>query len=73
MGLVFLCVPIYECFLFTEGNDLCQVFCYTLAVCLIYFLKDFIYLYLERAGEGREKKRERNIDPLSLIRASTGD
>ena len=25
------------------------------------FLKDFIYLFLER-GEGREKERERNID-----------
>ena len=27
----------------------------------MYFLKDFIYLFLER-GEGREKKRERNIN-----------
>ena len=31
-------------------------------LCLsLFFLKDFIYLFLER-GEGREKKRERNID-----------
>ena len=28
---------------------------------LAYFLKDFIYLFLER-GEGREKERERNIN-----------
>ena len=27
----------------------------------LHFLKDFIYLFLER-GEGREKERERNID-----------
>ena len=27
---------------------------------LVYFFKDFIYLFLER-GEGREKERERNI------------
>ena len=33
---------------------------------LILFLKDFIYLLLER-GEGREKKRERNIDQLLLV------
>ena len=29
------------------------------------FLKDFIYLFLER-GEGREKERERNINQLPL-------
>ena len=30
---------------------------------LHYFLKDFIYLFLER-GEGKEKERERNINQL---------
>ena len=39
----------------------------------IYFLKDFIYLFLER-GEGREKGRERNINvwlPLAHIQLGT--
>ena len=31
-----------------------------------YFLKDFIYLFLER-GEGREKERERNVDVWLLL------
>ena len=31
------------------------------AVTLLYFFKEFIYLFLER-GEGREKERERNIN-----------
>ena len=35
------------------------------------FLKDFIYLFLER-GEGKEKERERNIDWLFLTRDQTG-
>ena len=30
------------------------------------FLKDFLYLFLER-GKGREKERERNISWLPLI------
>ena len=36
------------------------------------FLKDFIYLFLER-GEWREKERERNMDWLPLISALSGD
>ena len=37
------------------------------------FFLDFIYLFLER-GEGREKKRERNINVwLPLVRPPTGD
>ena len=36
------------------------------------FLKDFIYLFLER-GEGRERERERNMDLLFLVHAPTGD
>ena len=35
------------------------------------FLKDFIYLFLER-GEGREKERERNINVASWA-PCTGD
>ena len=35
------------------------------------FLKDFIYLLLER-GEGTEKERERDIHQLSLTHAPTG-
>ena len=39
---------------------------------LVYFLKDFIYLFLER-GEGREKERERNINVwLPLVRSPLG-
>ena len=37
-----------------------------------HFLKDFIYLFLER-GEGREEEREGNTDWLSLTYAPTGD
>ena len=35
----------------------------------LYFLKDFIYLFLER-GEGREKVRERNINDVQEIHGS---
>ena len=39
----------------------------------LYFLKDFIYLFLER-GKGREKGRERNISVwLPLAVPPTGD
>ena len=38
-------------------------------VCL-FVLEDFMYLFLE-GREGREKKRERNIDWLSLTHALT--
>ena len=37
-----------------------------LAGSLVSFLKDFIYLFLER-GVGREKERERNIDMWSPL------
>ena len=36
----------------------------------MYFLKDIIYLFLER-GEVREKKRERNIDGLPCTQMRT--
>ena len=41
---------------------------------LYYFLKDFMYLFLEK-GEGREKERERNISvwlPLTRSKLGTG-
>ena len=36
------------------------------------FFKDFINLFLE-GEEGRENKRERNIDLLPLLHAPAGD
>ena len=41
-------------------------------VSAVIFKKDFIYLFLER-GEGRENKRDRNIDHFILICILTGD
>ena len=38
------------------------------AVLSLYFLKDFIYLFLER-GEGMEKEREGNIDVRGIYRS----
>ena len=59
---------------FQETNLSFQLFIYLyFDTCFLYFLKDFIYLFLER-GEGREKKMERNISVwLPLAHAWIGD
>ena len=45
---------------------------YLLTHSLLFFFKDFIYLFLERGG-GREKERERNISVVASHLAPTGN
>ena len=53
---------------FPSGNHITVVCAHEVS----FFLKDFIYLFLDR-GEGREEERERNITVVVSCMPCTGD